>query len=66
MAWVPLVGSGLGSLIGGLLSDFFIRKLLAARGHVEDDSNGDGLSGKLSFMYVCMYVCMSSCALIYV
>ena len=43
MAWVPLVGSALGSLIGGLLSDFFIRKLLAARSHVEggDDDDDD-------------------------
>ena len=30
MSWVPLVGSALGSLIGGMLSDLLIRRMLKA------------------------------------
>ena len=68
MAWVPLVGSALGSLIGGLLSDFFIRTLLTKSPSDEDDVDGDDVTGSVCMgdeagrlilsLNVCMYVCM--------
>ena len=74
MAWVPLVGSALGSLIGGLLSDFFIRTFLTASRFRsrsgESDADGDDgaanvmgddagrLSLSLSLAVLRMYVCM--------
>ena len=51
MAWVPLVGSALGSLIGGLLSDFFIRTFLTASRFRsrsgESDADGDEGAGNV-------------------